>query len=177
MQFAQVARIAVFTLLGALALTVTIIYGVGTILPVAHVAATRGELPATRERVWQVITDWQQYPTWRSGVTAGEVLSTEAEGAAWVEVDTWGDSLELRTVDIDAPYRLVTSIGGDEDAPFAGTWTFELDDDGPGTYLRIVEEAEVYDPLFRFVAAVFTGHAETMDTYLTELRQYLEDED
>ena len=177
MSVAQMMRVTALTFAGALVLLISMVYSVGTILPVAHVAAARGEFPAARKRVWQVITDWQQYPKWRSGVTAVEVLSAEGESASWVEVDTRGDSLKLKAVEIDAPYRLVTSVGGDEDAPIAGTWTFALDDDGPGTYLRIVEEAEVHDPLFRFVAAVFTGHTLTMDTYLSDLRQYLEDAD
>lgn len=174
MRASHVMKVAVLTLVGALLIIVSIVYGVGSVLPVAHVAAVRGELPATRERVWQTITDWPQYSRWRSDVVEVHVLSARGDSITWVEVDAWGDSLTLATVEVDAPRRLVTRIA-QEDAPFGGTWTFELDDDGPGTYLRIVEEGEVYDPIFRFVAAVFIGHTATLDTYLSDLRQHLEE--
>jgi uncharacterized protein YndB with AHSA1/START domain len=174
MSAGQVMKVAAVTLAGTVLIMALIVYAVGSALPVAHVAAVRGELPATRERVWQTITDWPQYTQWRTDVAAVVVRSSQGDSTTWVEVDAWGDSLTLATVEVDAPRRLVTRIA-QEDAPFAGTWTFELDDDGPGTYLRIVEEGEVYDPIFRFVAAVFIGQTATLDTYLSDLRRHLEE--
>ncbi len=172
MSAGRVMKVAAVTLAGAVLIIASIVYAVGSALPVAHIAAVRGELPATRERVWQMITDWPQYPQWRTDVTAVVVRSSKGDSTTWVEIDAWGDSLALAIVEVDAPRRLVTRIA-QEDAPFGGTWTFELDDDGPGTYLRIVEEGEVYDPVFRFVAAVFIGHTATLDTYLSDLRRHL----
>ncbi len=171
----QVMKVVTLTLGSALLILIAIAYVVGSILPVAHVAAVRGELPATRERVWQTITDWPQHSRWRSDVAAVVVRSSKGDSVTtWVEVDAWGDSLTLATVEVDPPRRLVTRIAQD-DLPFAGTWTFELDDDGPGTYIRIVEEGEVYDPIFRFVAAVFIGHTATLEAYLFDLRRHLEE--
>ena len=144
----RLVLVAVLTVAGAVSIAIAAAYAIGAVLPVAHVAAVRGELPATRERVWQTITDWQGQAQWRTEVAAVEVRSVEGDDVVWVEVDTWGDSLRLATVEMDPPRKLVTMIADDE-APFAGTWTFELDDDGEGTYIRIVEEGEVYDPLFR----------------------------
>ncbi len=174
MSVGQVMKVAALTLAGALLIIVSIVYAVGSVLPVAHVAVVRGELPATRERVWQTITDWPQYTQWRTDVAAVAVRSSQGDSATWVEVDAWGESLTVATVEVDAPRRLVTRIV-QEDTPFGGTWTFELDDDGPGTYIRIVEEGEVYDPVFRFVAAVFIGHTATLEAYLSDLRHHLEE--
>ena len=171
----RLVLVAVLTVAGAVSIAIAAAYAIGAVLPVAHVAAVRGELPATRERVWQTITDWQGQAQWRTEVAAVEVRSVEGDDVVWVEVDTWGDSLRLATVEMDPPRKLVTMIADDE-APFAGTWTFELDDDGEGTYIRIVEEGEVYDPLFRFVAAVFIGHTATLEAYLSDLRLHLEEQ-
>jgi uncharacterized protein YndB with AHSA1/START domain len=174
MSVAKVMKVTALTLAGTLLIAISIVYAVGSVLPVAHVAAVRGELPATRERVWQTITDLPHHPQWRSEVVEVHVRSAPGDSVTWVEVDAWGDSLTLAIVEVDPPRRLVTRIA-EQDAPFAGTWTFELDDDGPGTYIRIVEEGEVYDPIFRFVAAVFIGHTATMDSYLSDLRHHLEE--
>ena len=167
-----VIRVATLEIAGGALIAGVAVYAIGSVLPVEHIAAVRGELPATREQVWEAITDWPGQVAWRQDLAAVVVRSAEGDEAVWVEVDARGDSLTLATVEVDRPRRLVTRIA-DSDQPFGGTWTFELDDDGPGTYVRIVEQGEVYNPVFRFVAAVFIGHTATIETYLTELRRHL----
>ena len=57
--------------------------------------------------------------------------------------------------------------------PFGGTWTYELTPTAGGTSLRITEDGEVYNPVFRFMSRfVFTHHA-TIDTYLTDMGKRL----
>jgi uncharacterized protein YndB with AHSA1/START domain len=177
MSSGRIIKVVTLTIAAGLLVIAGVVYGIGTLLPVAHIAAVRGELPATRERVWQAITDWSQQAQWRSDVAAVEIVSVQGDDVVWVEVDAWGDSLRLVTVSLDPSHKMVTKIAdaaGNAKAPFAGTWTFELDDDGPGTYIQIVEEGEVYDPLLRFVAAVFIGHGATIERYISDLRQHLE---
>ena len=171
----RIIKVVTLTIAGGLLVIAGVVYGIGTLLPVAHIAAVRGELPATRARVWRAITDWSRQAQWRSDLAAVEIVSVQGDDVVWVEVDAWGDSLRLATVSLDPPHEMVTKIA-DANAPFAGTWTFELDDNGPGTYIRIVEEGEVYDPLFRFVAAVFIGQTATIEKYISDLRQHLESE-
>ena len=38
-----------------------------------------------------------------------------------------------------------------------------------GTALRITEDGEVYNPLFRFMSQFVFGHHATVDTFLTDL--------
>jgi hypothetical protein len=70
------------------------------------------------------------------------------------------------------PARLVTRIAA-RDLPFGGTWTYELTPAGTGTELRITENGEVYNPLFRFLSRFVFGHTATMRTYLAALGQSL----
>jgi hypothetical protein len=70
------------------------------------------------------------------------------------------------------PRRMVTRIA-DPDLPFGGGWTFELEPaDGPqgGTSVRITEDGEVYNPVFRFVSRFVLGHTRSMERYLADLQ-------
>ena len=69
-------------------------------------------------------------------------------------------------------HRLVTRIA-DKSLPFGGTWTHELSPDGPRTTLRITEDGEVYNPLFRFMSRFVFGHTATIDSYLADLGRKL----
>jgi hypothetical protein len=43
-----------------------------------------------------------------------------------------------------------------------------------GSELRITEEGEVYNPIFRFVSRFIMGHTATIDSYLSAVRKRLE---
>jgi hypothetical protein len=78
--------------------------------------------------------------------------------------------------------RLVTRIA-DPSLPFGGGWTFDLiaaNDATPGapnasTTLRITEDGEVYNPIFRFVSRFVMGHHATIDAYLRDVGTRLGD--
>jgi hypothetical protein len=54
--------------------------------------------------------------------------------------------------------------------PYGGSWTYEVSAaaDG-GTMLRITEQGEVYNPIFRFVSRFFLSNTKTMEIYLNAL--------
>ena len=53
--------------------------------------------------------------------------------------------------------------------PYSGTWTYTLQPDGTRTVVRITENGEVYNPIFRFVSRFILGHTSTIDAYLRAL--------
>ncbi len=71
------------------------------------------------------------------------------------------------------PRRLVTRIA-DAKLLFGGTWTYELTPAAEGTTLRITEDGEVYNPVFRFMSKFVFGHQATIDAYLADLRRKLQ---
>ena len=158
----------VLVALGAVALLVVTVVAVGAMLPVRHRAAREAVYPAQRDSVFALITDVERFPAWRSGV---ERVETQAAGAGRVRYVELGDDGEIpyEVVESVPGRRHVTRIAG-EGLPFGGTWTFDLEDAPGGTRLRITEDGEVYNPLFRFVSRFILGHHHTIERFLTDLR-------
>jgi hypothetical protein len=53
--------------------------------------------------------------------------------------------------------------------PYSGTWTFSLQPNSEITTVRITEDGEVYNPVFRFISHFVLGHTRTVDAYLRAL--------
>ncbi len=66
---------------------------------------------------------------------------------------------------VNPPVSIQRRIAG-ENLPFGGTWTFAFESMNGGTHVRITEDGEVYNPVFRFVSRFITGQTATMDAYL-----------
>jgi hypothetical protein len=56
-----------------------------------------------------------------------------------------------------------------ENLPYSGAWFFLLRPEAGGTTVRITEDGEVYNPVFRFVSRFVLGHTRTVDAYLRAL--------
>ena len=161
--------------LGILVAIVLIVVGVGVLLPQSHVAARTIQLRHPPERVWSVLTNVRDYPSWRRGLTSVDVLPTPAGAQlAWRE-HTGRESLSFESREMTAPSRLVGRIA-DRGIPFGGTWTYELVPiaNGTGTSLTITERGEVYNPLFRFISRFVVGHHKTIDDYQADLARKLD---
>jgi glutamate/tyrosine decarboxylase-like PLP-dependent enzyme len=56
-----------------------------------------------------------------------------------------------------------------EHLPYGGKWSFTLEPVDGGTKVRITEDGEVYNPIFRFVSRFVMGHTAMLDAYLKAL--------
>jgi len=152
----------------ALGAIVLIVLLVGWSLPVKHTASGEATFKSSPESLYQVITDVDRFPQWRSSVKSAERLPDSAGKERFREVG--GDGTILYEVDSAVPnQRLVTRIA-DRSLPFGGSWTFELIPRGDSTTLRITEDGEVYNPIFRFVSRFIFGHNATIEKYLADVR-------
>lgn len=147
---------------------VLIVVLVGAALPVKHVATRSAVFHQSPEAIWQAITGYQNFPSWRSTVKRVEPLPSTNGLFAWREIDQHGNSLPMEAVQARRSELLVTRIAGSK-LPFGGTWTYEITPVLAGTQLRITENGEVYNPFFRFVSRFITGEHATMETYLRAL--------
>ena len=162
-------RILLYTI-GGLCLLAIIVTTIGYALPQGHVVSRDDTLPGPQGQVFSLITDVAQQPSWRTGVTGVDVLSTDP--LKWRE-HQGSDAILFEVVESRPPDLLRVRIA-DPDLPFGGTWTYELHPDGNGTKLRITEQGEVFNPIFRFVSRFVFGHTATVDRYMADLRRRLE---
>lgn len=118
---------------------------VGSRLPPAHHVSRSARYAESIAKVWDAVAD---------------PASARTFGVARIEQA------------IPVPGRvLVRRIVGARD--FGGTWTYELEPEGSGTRLTITEEAELYNPIFRFLARFVLGQTRALDAYLEWLRRQL----
>lgn len=153
------------------ALAVGTVFLIGWRLPVAHEASSEREYAFPPERVFQEIATPAEYPRWRSGVQKVELLPDSQRMKRFREYGM-GDEVTYLIEESVPGRRFVTTIE-DQDLPYGGSWIFELSQTGRGTRLRITEEGEVYNPVFRFVSRFIMGHTRGIETYLSDLEKRL----
>ena len=169
-------RIALIVV-GAIAAAVLVVVAIGYSLPVKHQASREATFAAAPDSVFAIISDIEKFPEWRKGVERVERVSPEGGEGGSTSRDTvqfreeGSDGAILYSVDERvSPRRLVTRIA-DPSLPFGGKWTYELTATSTGgTTLRITEDGEVYNPVFRFMSKYVFGHSRTIDNYLRDLK-------
>jgi uncharacterized protein YndB with AHSA1/START domain len=149
--------------------------GIGFLLPAEHTASAERVVAGSPESVWAVITDIEGMPHWRPGVISTERLSARDGLDVWRESGPTG-SMTIQVTASESPERLVTRIA-DQDLPFGGTWTYELRPaaEGHRTRITLIEDGEIYNPFFRFVARFILGYEGTMEAYLDGLETRMEE--
>jgi uncharacterized protein YndB with AHSA1/START domain len=155
------------TVAGALVALVLIVVIVGSRLPQGHVASRERVLAVEPDRVFALISTPEDFPAWRTGVQRVEMLPLVEGKTLFREVGSDG-AISYVFDEVVPDQRLVSRIA-DEGLPFGGQWTFELSPVPEGTALRITEDGQVYNPVFRFVSRFVIGHHATIDRYLADL--------
>ncbi len=154
-------------ILAGLGLLVLVVVLVGLALPKQHRATRDRMLTASSDAVFQAITTPAEFPTWRTGVRQVELLADAGGKPRFREHGR--DGVITYVLDEAIPSQRVVSRIDDPSLPFGGTWTFELTPVGGGTLLRITEDGEVSNPLFRFMSRFVFGHHAGIDRYLADL--------
>ena len=149
-------------------------YVAGLFIARDHVAAMEIDLNAPPERVWAVIADVGKTPEWRRGVTRVEMQPQPDGKLRFTETSTQGD-VQFEVLRQDAPLRQVVRVV-DDDQPFGGIWTWDLQarPEG-GTHVTITEAGFIKSPLFRTMGALFFSPFDTIDGYLRDLSARLGD--
>ncbi|MFL5465245.1 MAG: SRPBCC family protein [Gemmatimonadaceae bacterium] len=158
---------------GGLVLIVLVVLLIGWMSPVAHRATSEATYRATPGQIFKLITDVESSPQWRPSVERVEVLPTSDGHARFREIGKSG-SILFEVDSVLQNQRVVTRIA-DRSLPFGGKWTYEIIPRGDSTSLRITEDGEVYNPLFRFVSRFIFGHTATIDEYLKDVGRRVAD--
>lgn len=150
---------------------VAIVSIVGWSLPVAHVSSRGERFDAPPPAVWKVVTEVGAYASWRSDISAVELLPPVDGRPAWREI-SGGDRVEYVADAMVEPTQFVSRITT-KGLPYGGRWRYELTPDAGGTRVTITEEGEVYNPIFRFMMKYVLGETATIEKVLTALAKRL----
>jgi len=153
-----------FVVLAAVLILVVVI---GWLLPKEHVATREGRYRQPPEAIWRAITDIDAMPSWRAGLRNVKRLPDRSGLQSWLETTDSG-IIPFETTVSEPPGKLAVRIA-DAKLPFGGTWTYEIRTTAEGSALRITENGEVYNPIFRFVSRFILGYTGTIDAYLKSL--------
>lgn len=154
----------IFIVLGGILILIGLI---GWLLPKAHTVTREARFHQPPEAIWKAIADIDAMPSWRQGLKGIKRLPDQNGMPAWVETSDSG-TLPFETVISRPPSKLVVRIA-DPKLPFGGTWTYEIALVTGGSSLRIREDGEIYNPVFRFLSRFVFGYTGTIDTYLRSL--------
>lgn len=150
---------------GVLVLLVVCVLAIGALLPKRHVVSRSAFFKASPERLFALIAGSQD---WRPDVKACELI-TEGGGRQFQrETSTHGETVLYELQGSRPPVAIQRRIAT-ENLPYGGTWSFALEPGNGGTRVRITEDGEVYNPVFRFVSRFVMGHTATLDAYLTAM--------
>lgn len=164
--------IYVYYVLGVLALLIGIVVGLGALEPVKHVAKRVVDLNSPKDKVWALITNYADMPTWRRELRKIEMVTGANGQEIWQEFENASESLDFETIEQIEGQKLVRKIVGNR-TDFGGTWTFELEENGDQTTLTITENGEVYNIVFRFVSKYIMGHYASIDKFIRQLNAAL----
>lgn len=140
----------------------------GSALPLVHETSRSTFINVPPHTLFTVLVTPETYPEWRSDVTRVDRLDSDR----FTEHGPDGP-VTYRILDRTPSSRVVVAVD-DPDQIFSGTWTFELEPDGPSgrsTHLRITERGEVRNPVFRAIARVTLDPAVRIETFLKDLGQ------
>lgn len=164
-------RIALFAVGGLVALVV-IVALVGWSLPVKHTVTREATFRISADRLFALIATPLDFPKWRTGVKSVDMLPTGGGLPKWTEVSSNGTITFAVTQSV--PGVELTTVIADKSLPFGGSWTYVLAPAGPdSTTLRITENGEVYNVIFRFMSRFVFGQATTIEKYLQDVRKRL----
>ncbi len=152
---------------GAFVALIALVLVIGALLPAKHVASREIVVRKAPGEVYAVIRDFAAAPGWRTDLKAVEMLEP-VDGRMRFRENSSNGIITYEAVEERANEKLITRIV-DRDLGYFGSWTYELLPAESGTRVRITENGEVPNVLFRFMSRFVFGHTATMDTYLKAL--------
>lgn len=148
---------------------ILMVVAIGAMLPKEHISTRAARFHQSPDIIWAAITDYSKFPAWRKDVVRVDTLPEVNGKPAWREIDSHGNAIPYQVMVMVPPRALVVRIA-DRKLPFGGTWTYEISSAPDGTsLLRITEDGEIYNPIFRFVSRYLMGYSMTQEKYLQAL--------
>ena len=150
---------------GAMIVIIVLVVALGYLLPRHHVATRAAVYHATPDQLYVYIAGPQN---WRPDVLHSEFGNGPNGQRILRESTRDGSNMTYEITSATPPVSLTRRIIG-KNLPFDGSWTYTLSTSPSGTSVRITEDANIYNPVFRFMSRFVLGYTGTMDKYLQAL--------
>jgi hypothetical protein len=166
MRILRVVGIVVAVIVVAIGVVITM----GALQPRNHTATATATIAAPQAVVWQRITDLQSQTSWRSGLTAVEMLPAQDGHPCWQETSSFG-KMPLCEVLVSAPNTRVVRIA-DSNLPYGGFWTYELTPiDANSTRITLTENGFTGPWFYRFVGHYIFHEDSQIKQYEADLQK------
>jgi uncharacterized protein YndB with AHSA1/START domain len=152
---------------GGIITLIVVVLLVGALLPRKHLASREITLRQPPSEVYATLRNFASAPKWRPDLERVELLE-DVEGRIRFREDSKNGRITYELLEENPPEKLVTRIV-DVDLGYSGTWTYSLSPNEQGTRVRITEEGDVPNVIFRVMSRFVFGHTATMDAYLGAL--------
>ena len=148
-----------------LALLAAIVALIGAMLPQDHSATRQARYRQKPEAIYLTLAG----PTdWRSDIKASGNLPDRDGRKQWWEQDSHGHKITYELVEDKMPSRRVTRIA-DQNLPYGGTWTIDIAPAPDGSVVRITEDGQIHNVIFRFMARFAFGYTSSIEGRLRDL--------
>ena len=153
-------------LIGAgVVLLLAIVALIGAMLPRHHRATRQARYRQKPEAIYFTLAGPVD---WRSDVKASGSLPDRDGRKRWWEQDSHGHKITYELVEDQMPWRRVTRMA-EKNLPFGGTWTIDISPVPEGSVVRITEDGQIHNAIFRFMARFLFGYTGSIETYLRDL--------
>ena len=141
---------------------------IGAFIPREHVASSAVVIRQPPETLYATVRDLAGLPAWWPDMKQSQRVDDPAGREVWDQKMS-GFAMRAVVSEAVAPARLVTTIDAPPDAPFGGTWTYEIAATPEGSQVTVTERGWIANPIFRFLSKVVFGYYGTQDGYLKAL--------
>lgn len=152
---------------GAAALVIAVVVA-GAALPVEHQLTAERTIDASCQEIWRALTDYEGQPAWREDLVRVSRVPNRLGSPAWMEYYSHGERMIVSEVRAEPPGLLELGLD-DQTGPYAGRWSFALEDRDGACAVRLEEQASSRNPMFRFVWHYLVGERSYAERYLEQL--------
>lgn len=142
---------------------------IGRMLPSNYTEQRHDKIEATPSKLWSIIINHAQEKDWRSDVKSIDRLSTGSDGALWQETGSNGKMTTWKTLEAEAPKKLVREMIDSKD--FGGRITYSIRPlDEEHSELNIEQILEVKKPWQRIKRFFLSNKAEFIERYIHDVK-------
>ena len=147
------------------------VWVIGMLLPRQVTASRTTELKASQARIFETVTNIEKQTEWRKDITS---VTVHPSGKSWTEKTTAGIFIDFEVRHKEPNSRFEIEFAFKQG--FSGYWVGVFLPSSNGTMVQITETIEIKSRIFRVISRIFGFTEKFIDTYLTQLKEAVENQ-